>query len=147
MAANIPGLGSSNFFQKKLDKSQQWCQHNNVPFKLPNAKRGPRVGLGYLLGMKYHTVIYGDYFMNHEISIPSFNNQYWIMKSKARCFFVAQTVLDGDFFLLERDFHEKKPCFLGFSWGLRPVWVDNFSCLLGQQMWHKIPNTKVHWKW
>ena len=34
--------------------------------------------LGDLLGMKYYTQLCGDYFIiNHEIRIPSLNNQYF----------------------------------------------------------------------
>ena len=40
---------------------------------------------GDLLGMTFPTQLYGDYFINHEIRIPSLTNQYF-MESRS-CFF------------------------------------------------------------
>ena len=41
-----------------------------------NETKSPLVGLGgYRLGMKVPTQLCGDYVINHEIRIPSLNNQ------------------------------------------------------------------------
>ena len=40
-----------------------------------NENRAPSC-LGDLLGMTCPTQLYGDYFINHKIMIPSLNNQY-----------------------------------------------------------------------
>ena len=43
---------------------------------MSNEKPGPLVGcLGYFSGMKYYPGFFGDYFINHDMRIPSLTNQ------------------------------------------------------------------------
>ena len=54
-------------------------------------KKGPWFLVGWVIyGINYTTQLYRDYFINHEIRIPSLTNQYFPWKVvRPFCFFVA----------------------------------------------------------
>ena len=58
-------------------------QDRNV-YRLSNEKRAPGC-LGDLLGMKFPTQLYWDYFINHEIRIPIKQPVKWNVNRVLKC--------------------------------------------------------------
>ena len=126
----MKGMEKNNLHDLGRFKLRPNCSNmshkSNYTNHMSNGKIGYPGCLGDWLGMGYRTQLYGDYFINHEIRIPSLNNQYDSRKVRDPRFF----------FLLFRGSHGC-PILAISSWNTR-MWLEspcdflNKNCQVGE---------------